>query len=322
MSKSSRQSRYSHPQKRRNLRRGLAIWLVFLAAMILISDRQQKSMLASGRLSTDDISSKVMGVFAYPVRGIETLFAQSKDRSRAYEDNKALKEQVERLRGYENMVRDLELRVRRFEEILDMNASSDVPEHKIVTRVVNESNGPFVHSALINVGRNKEIEVGHAVMSVEGLYGHVVRVGSVSARVLLLNDLSSRLSVMSQRSQSRAILVGRNADQPQLDYVSPIADWQAGDRVVTSGDGGVLPRGLVIGVVSQQDGGPMSVRLFTQGQPIDWVWVLPYTPIQPPEEISEIEANVSAENGSADQTPSQDQTLSQEQAPSQEELQP
>lgn len=304
MSKNNRENRYSHPQKRRNLRRGLAIWLIFLAAMILISDRQQKSMLATGRLSVDDISSKVMGVFAYPVRGIETLFAQSKDRSNAYEENKVLKEQIEHLRGYESMVRSLELRVRRFEEILDMDSSSDVPEHKIVTRVVNESNGPFVHSALINVGRNKEIEVGHAVMSVEGLYGHVVRVGSVSARVLLLNDLSSRLSVMSQRSQSRAILVGRNTGQPQLDYVSPTADWQVGDRVVTSGDGGVLPRGLVVGAVVEPAGGKMSgekmsVRLFTQEQPIDWVWVLPYTPILPPEEIDEIEESVSADQASS-----------------------
>lgn len=290
MNKHDRQSRYNRPQKRRNIRRALAIWLIFIAAMMLISDRQQKSMLDSGRLSTDDLSSKVMGVFAYPVRGIETLFSEGKDRANAYAENIVLKEEISQLRNTENKVRDLETRVRSFEKILEMDTSSDIPARKIVARAVNESNGPFVHSALINVGSNKEVNIGHAVMNVDGLYGHVVRVGRVSSRVLLLTDLSSRVSVMSQRSQSRAILVGRNTAQPQLGYISPESDWQVNDQVVTSGDGGVLPRGLVIGSVVGHEDGSLGVRLFTQNNPVDWVWVLPFMPIQTPEENMDTDA--------------------------------
>ena len=121
-------------------------------------------------------------------------------------------------------------------------------------------------------------------MSVDGLYGYVVRVGRSSARVLLLNDFNSGISVMSVRSTSRAILVGHNVAQPQLEYTSLDADWKIGDRVITSGDGGVLPRGLPIGNVVSKNGEKLNVDLFTQRQPIDWVWVLPFTPIKTPQE--------------------------------------
>ena len=121
-------------------------------------------------------------------------------------------------------------------------------------------------------------------MTTDGLYGHIVSTGSVSSRVLLLNDLSSRISVMSQRSLGRAILVGNNTNSPKLAYVSRNTDWQAGDRVITSGDGGVLPRGLQIGTIALKKDNNFAVDLYYLNKPVDWVWVYPFTPIPVPEE--------------------------------------
>lgn len=282
-------SGYNRPQRRRNLSRGLAVSLVLISIFMLLADRQQKSMLASGRLTTDDISSKIMGFIATPIRGLESLFASADNRKDAFKDNIALRAEVERLRGYENKVLDMEMRVRRFEDMLSMKSSSDIPEAKIIARAVSESNGPFVHSALLNVGRNQSIDIGDAVMTTDGLYGHIVRTGSVSSRVLLLNDLASRISVMSQRSQSRAIMVGNNSNKPKLGYVSLDADWQVGDRVVTSGDGGVLPRGLQIGTIIATPDQKLEVELFYLDKPVDWVWILPFTPTSAPEEVDQDE---------------------------------
>ncbi len=281
-------SGYNRPQRRRNLRRGIAAALILICIVMLLADRQQKSMLASGRLTADDISSKIMGFIATPVRGIEAIFTGVGNRKNAYEDNIMLRGEVERLRGFENKVLDMEMRVRRFEEMLSLETSSDIPDTKIIARAVTESKGPFVHSSLLNVGRNKNIEVGNAVMTTDGLYGHIVRTGSVSARVLLLNDLSSRISVMSQRSQSRAILLGNNTNMPKLGFVSLDADWQIGDRVVTSGDGGVLPRGLQIGTIADNKSEELEVELFYLNRPVDWVWVYPFSPTAPPLDLPEV----------------------------------
>lgn len=277
-------SGYNRPQRRRNLRRGLTVFLVLICIFMLLADRQQKSMLASGRLTADDISAKIMGFIATPIRGLESVFTGVEKRKNAYRDNIALRAEVERLHGFENKVLDMEMRVRRFEDMLSIPTSSDISKKRIIARAVSESNGPFVHSALLNVGRNQSVEVGNAVMTMDGLYGHIVRAGSVSSRVLLLNDLASRISVMSQRSQSRAIMVGNNSDKPKLGFVSLDADWKNGDRVVTSGDGGVLPRGLQIGTIVITPDQELEVDLFYLNKPVDWVWILPFTPISPPEE--------------------------------------
>ncbi len=283
---------YNQPQRRRNLRRGIAATLILVSTLVLISDRQQKNMLASGRLSADDISSKVMGFMALPIRGIENMVIGAKGRKNAYLENQILKEEVDTLRVYKDQVLDLKQRVKTFEKLLKLDVSSDVSLQRILARAVSENNGPFVHSALLNAGKNKGIKTGFAVMGIDGLYGHIVRTGQVSSRALLLNDLNSRISVMSQRSQSRAIMVGGNSKKPRLEYIAPESDWRAGDRVVTSGDGGVLPRGLFIGAVSKSHKQRLDVELSTQGKPVDWVWVLPFSPIDPPENSALIENEV------------------------------
>jgi len=278
-------SGYNSPQRRRNSRRGIAVSLIFISIVILLADRQHRSMLASGRITTDNVSSKIMGFIATPVRGIETLYTDMGNRKNAYEDNVILRAEVERLQGLENKVFDMQMRVKRFEDMLDIENSSDLPDTKIIARAVSESKGPFVHSALINMGLNKNIKVGNAVMTTDGLYGHIISTGSISARVLLLNDLSSRISVMSQRSLGRAILVGNNTNSPKLAYEAQGTDWQVGDRVVTSGDGGVLPRGLQIGTIVLGKDKSFEVDLYYMNNPVDWVWVYPFTPIPVPDEL-------------------------------------
>lgn len=285
---------YNQPQKRRLFRRGVAAGLLLISVLMLLADRQQKEMLASGRLAADDVSAKVMGVLATPIRGIEMVFQSAGDRAAAYQQNKVLKVEVERLRGYENKVLDLELRLKTFENMFNMDEGSSPELERVIARAVSETKGPFAHSALINSGRDEQVKIGSAAMTVDGLYGHVVRVGKSSARVLLLNDLNSHISVRSQRSESRAIMIGSNADMPRLDYVSPESDWRVGDRVVTSGDGGVLPAGLHIGVIEGIENQQFRVRLATHGHPVDWVWVLLFNPIVAPTEPVEVEMDIAA----------------------------
>jgi len=181
-------------------------------------------------------------------------------------------------------------------EILGANPGIDIPAKKIAARAVSEINGPFVRSALINVGTNKGIEKGHPVMTVHGLYGHVLRSGPYSARVLQLGDLNSRISVMSARSGARAILSGDNSDMPLLAFVEDRANWRESDQVLSSGDDGVLPQGLPIGEVKSNDVGQFVVMLGTTGKPTDWVWVYPYAPTEEPQDIIELETDKETED--------------------------
>ena len=128
------------------------------------------------------------------------------------------------------------------------------------------------------------VKIGDAVMTADGMFGHIIRTGNSSSRVLKLEDLNSRIAVMSKTSQARAILMGDNTRLPLLSYVSLDSEWAVGDEVLTSGDDGLLPAGLPIGEVIIDAEGRMKVRLFVNRSFVDWVWVYPYQPMKKPEE--------------------------------------
>jgi rod shape-determining protein MreC len=116
----------------------------------------------------------------------------------------------------------------------------------------------------------------------------VINAGPNTTRVLRISDLNSRIAVASARSGSTAILAGDNSPLPKLSFINQRENWMAGDRVISSGDDGFLPRGLQIGEVVRGDGGSFRVQLSSLSQPLDWVWVSPFeTLIAPPETVLE-----------------------------------
>ena len=248
-----------------------------------MTDRGSERLLLRTHTNAEMAASPGLAVLSKPLRGAENLIEEFKDRSRALEENKSLREELYALREDKQRSQVMEMKLKRFEEILGANAGIDIPAKKIAARAVSEIEGPFVRSALINAGRKQGIEKGHPVMTVDGLYGHVLRVGPKSSRILLLGDLNSRISVMSMRSGARAILSGDNSQTPRLAFVGDRADWVDGDKVITSGDDGVLPRGLPIGSVKEQSPRKFVVNLNTNGKNSDWVWVYTFVPTEAPE---------------------------------------
>lgn len=277
-----------HSYRRRRLRDRIMFVLCLLVAVLLFFAGQANDDVLNGsRTQADDIASPIVTYVTMPVRGFENFMNDMHDRGRAHSENQRLKSELARLSDIEARANALEIKLARFETILNVDVSSGVPDQKIAVRAVAESNGPFVRSTLINAGANKGIKKGYGVMTVDGLLGHVVRAGSKSSRVLRLEDLNSRISVMSVRSQSRAILTGDNSAQPKLSFVTEGSDWAEGDVVITSGDDGVLPQGLPVGYVNPDKDGNMRVHLYVNDHFVDWVWVYPYEPTVAPDDSLE-----------------------------------
>lgn len=247
--------------------------------------RSESDAFAKPRAVIDNITAPVINVINMPIRGAERMISNMKARSETFEENERLRAEIARLKDVEIRAKALQDKINQFEEILKTDIVDDIPTLKIPARAVAETNGPFVRSALLNVGRNDGVSKGHAVMTTDGLYGHIVRVGNGSSRALLLNDLNSRIAVKSARSEARAILIGNNSATPSLSFIGPEADWKPGDGVVSSGDEGVLPAGLPIGqAVAAASERAFNVTLHTNKRAVDWVWVYPFTPIQEPDE--------------------------------------
>jgi len=101
----------------------------------------------------------------------------------------------------------------------------------------------------INKGASHQVQNDAAVVTHQGLVGHVIEVGPRYAKVLLLTDRRSAVDALVQRTRARGIVFGKSRDQLAFRYVSVRDDIQVGDELISSGLGGLYPKGIRIGAV-------------------------------------------------------------------------
>jgi len=247
---------------------------VLLALGLLVVARADDGFFEDARASLTDASAPIMEALAVPAemfkRGsedVQSLFSM-------FADNQRLSEENERLRAAQTQIADLKRKVQLYEQLLKAPAEEAVTS--VTARVIADASGPFVHTVLINAGRTQGIAKGQAVADDRGLLGRVITTGNRSARVLLLTDLNSRVPVMIEGANLKAILVGDNSGRPALEYLPPGSRIKAGSRVVTTPDGGVFPPGVPVGTVAKGSSVP-RVQLYTVEGRADFVRVLHYT---------------------------------------------
>jgi rod shape-determining protein MreC len=133
-----------------------------------------------------------------------------------------------------------------------------------------------MRTVMVNAGADQGAARGQAAIAEGGLIGRLTEVGSRAARVLLITDLNSRIPVVIPTSRTSAVLAGDNSDRPQLAFASEPKAVKIGDRVVTSGDGGVFPPGLPVGVVAALDHGNARVEPYAELRTLDYVLLVDY----------------------------------------------
>lgn len=169
--------------------------------------------------------------------------------TRIYEQNQELRRELQQMKAWREAALQLE---QKNAKLLDLNQVRLDPKLTHVTGVViADSGSPFRQSVLLNVGERDGIRDGWATMDGLGVVGRISGVGRTVSRVMLLTDASSRVPVTVQPSGQRAILAGDNSSLPPLDFLEKSDLVRPGDRVVTSGDGGLFPAGLLVGQVVQ-----------------------------------------------------------------------
>ncbi|MCB9959129.1 MAG: rod shape-determining protein MreC [Rhodospirillaceae bacterium] len=157
------------------------------------------------------------------------------------------------------------------------NFQPAVPHSFISARVIADQSGSFVRSLAINLGSRHGIADGQAVLGARGLVGRIVQTGERSARVLLLTDLNARVPVVVSDSRIRAVLGGDNTERPRLFHLVADHDVQVGDRITTSGNGGMFPPGLPVGMVESVRDGVVRVQLFEDLTRLEYVRIVDFS---------------------------------------------
>lgn len=207
-----------------------------------------------------------------PVTGTINILRDFQSYQRIYQQNQELRRELQQMKAWKEAALQLEQENAR---LLDLNNVQLDPRLTFITGVVMADSGsPFRQSVLINVGARDGIVDGWAAMDGLGLVGRTSGVGERTARVVLLTDTSSRVPVTIQPSGQKAMVVGDNTAAPPVDFIEDLDQVRAGDRVLTSGDGGVFPPGLAIGQIAKDPNGRIRVRLAADTERLEFLRVL------------------------------------------------
>ncbi len=259
--------------------------LVLLSFGLILFANTNAAFVERIRLSVLDVASPILHVLSQPVAAAGRVVANFREMADLRAENARLREQVARLHAWQGVAHHLSAENTALRELVGYRGPERVSH--VAARVIADGRGPFVRSVLVNVGRQDAVASGQAAITPAGLAGRVSEAGQRSARVLLLTDLNSRIPVIIEETRVRAILAGDNSARPLLDFLPTDAPLAPGQRVVTSGHGGILPPGLTVGHVASLEDQAVRVVLAVDLERLEHLQIVNFETVSPPEARSD-----------------------------------
>jgi rod shape-determining protein MreC len=228
----------------------LSLIILFFTLIYFTGDFRPHYTLAEDLVLT--VISPVQGFFSR--LGISTFnfFQGICDYSKLVEENKALKRELADQNDHYYKMVELQKENYRLREMLDFKSQTDYD--LLPAEVIARGTDRWFETITVNKGYAKGVKINMAVVTSEGLVGNVFRTAKDSSQILLLTDSRRAVSALVQRSRetgSVGIVEGYPEKEGYLRMINlpPEANIQPGDTIISSGLGGIFPKGLVIGHV-------------------------------------------------------------------------
>jgi rod shape-determining protein MreC len=282
------------------------LFLILAAFALMLLGKAENVMMERLRASAVDVVAPILDIASHPVNAISGAIENVRQLVDLRAENDRLRAQNARLLRWQEAARNLAAENADFKKLLRFVPPPSA--QYVAARVIAASGGVFVRSVLVNAGRRHGVASGQAVVTGDGLAGRIVSVGEGSARVLLITDLNSRIPVLFEGSRRRAILAGDNSDTPRLVFLKRRGKIARGERIVTSGHGGIFPPGIPIGVVASTGAGGNRVLPFVRADLLEQVRIVDFRPaaLEPESEqtaTEQLARDHPAETSSADGQP-------------------
>ena len=225
--------------------------LVILSIILIFTETLETRPLDIVRSFFKDVIYRSSIVISAPENSFNSFNSFVKSHLNLYENYEELKEENSKLKNSITETDFLELENNQLRKLIEEQVTSK--NNLVSSRVMLDKQSPYVNSFIINVGSNKKIKNGMAVLDGKNFIGRIVDVNFFSSRVLLVSDLNSKIPVLIEPSGHHAILNGRGNNKPTLEYLPEKHNIQNGYKVYTSGKGGIFTPGIPIGEVAVED---------------------------------------------------------------------
>jgi len=242
----------------RKYRKYLAIISLLLAAFIFYSwnlkNKERANLFERGVLN---LMSPVNSLIAGINRGVVDIWNDYLDLVEVRKENKLLRHNIKVLNARLIDGNEALLANERLKKLLEMKNSLQIPS--LAASVIGEDASPWFKTIMINRGQADGLREGMPVVAADGIIGQLVKVVAGSSRVLIITDHASGVAGIIQRSRARGVIKGKGDGTCSLEFSLVSEDVKVGDTVITSGIGGIFPKGLKIGEVSMVKKGEYGI---------------------------------------------------------------
>ena len=250
------------------------IFFIVLSLVFLATSKANKNI-------TDDVSFAFVGVSlpvvkfaAFPFNTIINLLINFQELIDAKKENISLKEENNKMRALFVKAINTNNENQELKNLLQFVVPKSA--HFVVAKISGRSHGLFNQNLFIDSGTNRDIAEGSMVTGAIGMIGRVIDVVEDKSRLMLVTDPSSRIPVIASKARARGVLIGTNNNLMEILYLSKHHQIKVNDMIFTSGDGDILPPGILIGVVRKVDGLYVGVEMIEDINNADIVTVMKY----------------------------------------------
>jgi rod shape-determining protein MreC len=226
----------------------LTVAIVMVALLVYSSNLRHREKTTLFERAVLILSSPMQNAVDFAWRGVSGhvqrylwLVDTEQENRRLHEENRWLKAELEQSE-------EVLLANERLRRLLEFKEEVDLPA--LPAQVIALDAASWFRTVVIDKGTEHGLREGLAVVVAEGVVGRTVRCAPRQSRVLLITDASSAIASLVRKNRARGISRGRG-ESLQLEFVLHQEEIESGDLIITSGSGGVFPKGLTIGRVTQ-----------------------------------------------------------------------
>mgnify|MGYP001376831072 FL=1 len=252
----------------------LAIILFFISLILFLGRFELTQSAKNLRSYTTSISYSISNIVSTPSKLINSGIQSIVDLKEIYNQlDEYNRNQLTDSASFQEVV-SMRLKISQYEDLLNLTADQEYDF--ITSRIVANFSNKFIGTILIKSDETEKLFIDMPAAGPDGILGRVSSLDNKVARVLLLNNINSRLPVSISEDAHQGIMIGQGQNNPIIEYVREYKNIKVGDLVTTSGKGGIFPPYLVVGKVVKTEGERIEVELIEDVSQLNHIILLNY----------------------------------------------
>jgi rod shape-determining protein MreC len=241
---------------------GFVMLTAFLVYASNLKDREEANFFEKGALA---VMSPFLGMAAGIEGGLDGFYRNYMALANVRRQNVELLEQLRLMNTRLIAEQEALTANERLKKLLELKDRVKTPT--IAASIIGEDGAPWFKTLVVDRGAADGFSEGMPVLATEGVVGQVIKVSANSSRVLLITDHASAIAAVVQRSRARGVVRGAGGGRLTLEFSIKEDDVKVGDQVLTSGIGGIFPKGVPIGEVTMVKKGEYGIFQIVEVRP-------------------------------------------------------